>query len=284
MRDYGKVFCAIWASDDFRSLTEDGRSLVLYLLTCQHCTAIGAFRLPDLYAVEDLQWDVERVLEGFEELFQKGFATRDERSKWVVIRKFLTWNPIENPNQAIAAAKLATLVPEGDAKVCLIKGIRAAGRFLDKFNLEPLPNPSETLSKPGAVTGAVTGTGEEPPIVPLGEPSLPNKPSKRKGKTTFGEWEAAQADDADLIPPDHFAFKWAKDAGIPDDFVALAWEAFRERYTTGDAAKKTYGDWLAVFAKAITENWLKLWFCHPDGRYELSTVGRTAMTRWKIAA
>lgn len=111
MRDYGKVFSRIWESADFRALTEDGRTLVMYLLTCQHGTIAGIFRLPDGYACEDLQWSAERVSEGFANVAEKGFATRDEATKWVWVTKFLEWNPPENPNQKKAAAKIASQVP-----------------------------------------------------------------------------------------------------------------------------------------------------------------------------
>lgn len=111
MRDYGKIFSAIWESADFRGLTEDGRTLVLYLLSCRHGTLAGVFRLPDGYAAEDLQWKPERVAKGFADLQSKGFATRCKTTMWVWVTKFLEWNPLENPNQRKAAAKIAQSVP-----------------------------------------------------------------------------------------------------------------------------------------------------------------------------
>lgn len=168
MRDYGKVFCAIWASDDFRSLSEDGRALALYLLTCQHCTAVGTFRLPDAYAADDLQWSAERVSKGFAELLANGFATRDERSKWVCIAKFLDWNPIENPNQAKSAAKLIEQVPEGGAKSMLLQALRRAGRYIAELGIEPFANPSPTVPEPVAVAVAVAE--EKPKAAPPAAP------------------------------------------------------------------------------------------------------------------
>lgn len=111
MRDYGKVFSRIWESADFRALTEDGRTLALYLLTCQHGTIAGVFRVPDGYACEDLQWGIERVSQGFANLEANGFATRCGVTKWVWVRKFLEWNPPENPNQRKSAAKIAAGIP-----------------------------------------------------------------------------------------------------------------------------------------------------------------------------
>lgn len=112
MREFGKVFCQIWESEDFRALSEDGRTLVLYLLTCKHATIAGVFRLPDGYACEDLQWTAERVRQGFANVSTKGFATRCEATQWVWLAKFLEWNQPENPNQWKAVKKVAGKVPE----------------------------------------------------------------------------------------------------------------------------------------------------------------------------
>jgi hypothetical protein len=111
MRDYGKVFTSLWASETFRTMSEDGRSLVLYLLTCPHGTITGTFRLPDGYACEDLQWTAARVAKAFAETVAKGFANRCETTKWVWVCKYLEWNPPENPNQRKSAAKQAAQIP-----------------------------------------------------------------------------------------------------------------------------------------------------------------------------
>lgn len=95
-----------------RRVSDDARLLALYLLTGQHTNMIGCFRLPDGYVSEDLSWTPERVSKGFDELSANGFATRDPSSKWVLIRNFLTWNSVENPNQGIAALRLFDQVPD----------------------------------------------------------------------------------------------------------------------------------------------------------------------------
>ncbi|WP_208324745.1 hypothetical protein [Raoultella planticola] len=112
MRDYGKVHTSFWISDGMRRVSDDARLLALYLLTGQHTNMIGCFRLPDGYVSEDLSWTSERVSKGFDELSANGFATRDSSSKWVLIRNFLSWNPVENPNQGIAALRLFDQVPD----------------------------------------------------------------------------------------------------------------------------------------------------------------------------
>lgn len=144
MRDYGKVFTKFWESEDIRSLSDNGRLLALYLMTCTHGTIAGVFRLPDGYVCEDMQWTTQKVLESLSELFQKGFANRCETTKWVWIVKHLEWNPPENPNQRKAAVKIALSIPAS----CAWKQefMRVCGPLLD-IGTPPESNPSETLEE-----------------------------------------------------------------------------------------------------------------------------------------
>ena len=172
MRDYGKVHTSFWTSDTIRSLSEDGRMLAFYLLTNPHGTIAGVFRLPDGYVCEDMQWDAERVSKGFAELFAKGFATRCNITKWVVLHKHYEWNPLENPNQRKSAVKIANSIPaECSWK---LEYMRVSADILGlsvEPKLEPFANPLQTLSQSGTVT--VTGD-----IEPKGSvPSQPKKPT-----------------------------------------------------------------------------------------------------------
>jgi hypothetical protein len=142
MRDYGKVYTKFWESDDIRSLSDDGRLLALYLMTCTHGTIAGVFRLPDGYVCEDTKWGPERVSAALSELLAKGFANRCETTKWVWVTKHLEWNPPENPNQRKAAVKVALSIPDS----CVWKQafMRACGPSL---GIEPpkSANPSLTV-------------------------------------------------------------------------------------------------------------------------------------------
>lgn len=144
MRDYGKVQTTFWTSDDTSSMSDTGRMLSLYLLTGPHTNQIGCFRLPDGYVCDDLKWGCERVSKGFAELFEKGFATRDNGSKWVFIHKYLKWNEIENPNQGKAAARLFEQVPNRSlVKPLLAKALR---EFAPRFPAEIIDQ-FETLAE-----------------------------------------------------------------------------------------------------------------------------------------
>lgn len=144
MRDYGRVYSSFWQSPEMRALPEDARTLALYLLTTPHGNLLGCFRLPDAYAAEDLQWLPERVAEGFRKLVESGFATRDEATKWLFIRKFLKWNPFENPNVAKAASKALDQIPAGELKSLLALAILEFGQHVN----EELRKGCETLAEP----------------------------------------------------------------------------------------------------------------------------------------
>lgn len=153
MRDYGKIACEFWTSPTIQAASDDAKLLAAYLLTNHHCTMIGCYRLPDGYVADDLNWSLQRVAKGFGELLAKGFITRCEQSKYVWIVNYLAWNPLENPNQVKAAAKLFEKLPDSLSG----KGDLAKAIGID-FQ-EPLRNPSETLPEPVTVTVAGTVTG-----------------------------------------------------------------------------------------------------------------------------
>lgn len=151
MRDYGKVHTSFWSSDDMRHLSDDARLLALYLLTGQHTNMIGCFRLPDGYITEDVNWPIERVSKGLLELSQRGFITRNPKSKWVFITNFMRWNTIDNVNCAVAALKLFGQIPdEFEAKPAMARVfIELMTPISEHKNAEKIKG-LETLLKPFA--------------------------------------------------------------------------------------------------------------------------------------
>lgn len=148
MRDYGKIHTGFWASDTMLGLESDARLLAIYLMTSQHTTMLGAFRLPDAYACEDLGWDSQRFQNGLETLTKAGFVKYDRATKVVWIVKFVKWNRPDNPNQQKSIAKLAQALPDSLA-------------FKDEI-LESA-GVSETVSKP-------LGNSPVPASVPVSTP------------------------------------------------------------------------------------------------------------------
>lgn len=111
MREFGTIHRGFWANQDLQEAGDDARLLGAYLLTSPHTVALGAFRLPDAYACEDLGWSPKRFQDGLEALSDAGFIKYDPATKWVWVMKFLQWNRPANPNIWKAIAKAAANVP-----------------------------------------------------------------------------------------------------------------------------------------------------------------------------
>lgn len=217
MRDYGRVYSAFWQSPETRTFTEDGRTLALYLLTSPHANLIGCFRLPDGYVAEDLQWPFERVREGFSELESKGFASRDETSKWVVIHKYLKWNGFENGNVAIAAHKAFDQVPAIPLKALLAAALLEFGCHLK----EPFANHLQTLVKPFA--------NPEPEPEPEPEPiqNLNQNPASTSFDPPPAEDGSAQSAVVVIVPAKPAKAPKADKAELP---TVGTWKAYANAY------------------------------------------------------
>ena len=130
-------------------MSDTGRTLALYLLTSPHSNILGCFHLPIGYVCEDLKWAPERVAEGFVELFDKGFATHDKATKWVVLHAYLKWNPIENPNQGISAGRLFEQIPDrSTVKPALAAALREFAKHFPRSILDDFETVGERLPKP----------------------------------------------------------------------------------------------------------------------------------------
>jgi len=110
------------------------------------------------------------------------------------------------------------------------------------------------------------------------EPSIAISPQARKASkqlTSLPDWLAQVAAAGEkAIPDDDPVRSYVAQAGIPGDFLVLAWVEFKARYSEPDA--KRYRDWRQVFRNAVRGNWLKLWFVNQDGHYQLTTAGQQA--------
>jgi len=120
---------------------------------CQQGHLSGCFRLPLGYACEDLKWGLETVSKGFQELLDNGFITHDKATNWILIRNYLKWNPLENPNQRKAAAAHIESIP---SKCLILKDLYSEIEAFCPQLLKGLRNPFETVSKSTTTTTTTT--------------------------------------------------------------------------------------------------------------------------------
>lgn len=111
MRDYGQIQCSFWTDPDIQRLSDGAIRLAAYLLTGPHSNALGCYRLPAMYLMADFNWTTEQVENCFEELEAIGFCQRCPETGFILLPKFLRWNPIANGNIAIARMKEFDAVP-----------------------------------------------------------------------------------------------------------------------------------------------------------------------------
>lgn len=190
MREYGKVHMAFWSDPSIRGMSEDARALALYLLTCPHGNLLGLFRLPIAYAADDLQWASERVSKGFTELFGKGFCRRDSSTDWLVILKFLRWNPVENANVAISAERLFVSIPECEPKYLCAQAILLNPKHFS----EPFRKGIETVSKQYRTPEPLPEPLPEPEPLPLAKSAVPLRPpAERQESKTAEIWKRYSA-------------------------------------------------------------------------------------------
>lgn len=96
------------------------------------------------------------------------------------------------------------------------------------------------------------------------------KVTKSSKELTFDQWVESLPEDADAIPLSDPIYGWAKDAGIPEDFLTYAWLAFEDNFT---GKPKTYAEWKGAFRNYVKKGWLQLWARSREGGYYLTTVG-----------
>lgn len=108
---FTKVEAQIWSDTKYMSLSDDGKLLFLYTLSCTHRNMIGIYFLPVPYGAFDLNWDNERFVKGLQELSKEGFINYNSETNIIFIKNFLKHNPLENPNQVKGAMKALDSIP-----------------------------------------------------------------------------------------------------------------------------------------------------------------------------
>ena len=160
---YSKIDARFWDDEKVLTLSPDARYLLIYLLTTKHRNILGCYQLPKAYALEDTKLPEKRFSHAWRELFGSGIVIYEEDTRMILLKNFLRYNPIENPNQVKGALTKLEGLPRSDlfhTVYAHLEGLaNEAGKPYLKPLLEALPklfrkpfrngcgNPSETLSE-----------------------------------------------------------------------------------------------------------------------------------------
>jgi len=109
------------------------------------------------------------------------------------------------------------------------------------------------------------------------EGSEPKRPRKTSEATTFSAWLQGVKERGEKPISEYDAlWDYADSAGLPHEYIELAWFSFADHYRTDEKAKrKRYADWKATFLNAVKGNYRKLWFWSDrDNAFRLTTAGQ----------
>jgi len=111
--------------------------------------------------------------------------------------------------------------------------------------------------------------------IPAPEGTDPPKGGKGKQITLITYLKQRKVENKKPFDDDSAVIQYGQNAGIPDDFIGLAWREFKYQHTEGDRKGKKYTSWPSAFLNCLKGNWYRLWFT--DGaEYKLTTAGQQA--------
>ncbi|WP_067518163.1 hypothetical protein [Endozoicomonas ascidiicola] len=111
MKIIGKIKPTIWHDNMLRKVSQNGRYLALYLLSCPHGNSLGVFLLPYDYALADLQWNSNALAAAMDELKGAGFLDYSRDHTWISILNFQQIDPAANGKQLTGRIRLLEKLP-----------------------------------------------------------------------------------------------------------------------------------------------------------------------------
>lgn len=276
----------------------------------------GLFRAGRAGMAEELGWDIEAFDKAFAEVSNEGMAIADFKARLVWLPNALRHNKPESPNVVRSWRAELSLLPECELKDQAIAYMReylsslgegyaaAASEVFSEGDSDPsapsmLPSPKAS-GKPSAKTMAnqeqeqeqdkeQKPSGAEPPETlslrevkieeppPAEPPSVPEPVPIRSKGCTFATFVAeCRAKGEKPIPEDHPVFRFADDAGIPIEFIRLAWLEFRRDYGEGKGVRKRQAGirgWRQHFDNSVRKCWYRLWAFDRQGECYLTPAG-----------
>ncbi|QLF68323.1 hypothetical protein FE840_001440 [Peteryoungia desertarenae] len=105
MARFSKVSANFWRSRRVAALSNDDRLCLLYCITAEHQTSVGAARIPTKYAAADLAWTEEAFEASVTSLVDAGLLLRDPETLEIFVTGWFRHNAPQNPNHASGMVK-----------------------------------------------------------------------------------------------------------------------------------------------------------------------------------
>lgn len=248
-RDYGRIRAQFWNDEKVKSWPLDLKAVASYLLTCEHTTALGAFRLPAAYMSDDLDITPSQARSYLADLQAHGFIKVCPSSGWIWIINYLRHNRPENANvlkhiRGLARAIPATVTFRDQLLDALEQPDRNAPETqkLSEIHLwEPSAKGSETLSnnraEPILTEPIPTDTNRE---VEGAETATP-PPASPRGSRLPEDWSPSEADST-----------FAAEQGFGPSAIVRITGKFRDYWIAKAGAGGVKLDWSATW-----RNWVR---------------------------
>src|SRR5690349_18898006 len=135
-RDFSKVSPKVWRSPRFRGLqNEQAKLFYLYLLTCEHQSSAGCFRLPDAYAAADLAWSENDLAAAREGCVDAGLLIHDPETEEYFVPRWFKHNPSTNGKHRKGIERLISDLDSDRVREA------AEAEFTETVPENPLDNP-----------------------------------------------------------------------------------------------------------------------------------------------
>lgn len=216
-RDYGKIKSSFWPDEKVQGWSMATRGFASYLLTNEHTTALGCFRLPLAYICADLKIPAGEARAFLADLVKANFIAYDEPSAWIWIRNYITYNQPENGNVWKHVRRLAAAMPSA---LPFRKHVLASIEPPPEQPPKPLENGSETVSEGSlrtqpnraepnrAEVSDANASGADAPVPPIADQiwgsglvylvSASGRP-EREVRSLLGKWRQGGRRDGELL-------------------------------------------------------------------------------------
>ena len=148
MATYQKVYSKFWTDEKVCKWNDDAKMLAIYLLTCDHKTTEGLFRISIGYMIDDLNWEKDRILKSLNFLIEQSFLSYDFNVSVVFIHNCLKHNSFANDNQRKGAINKLEDLPKTYLLKEFIDAVKNEDEILWEQMVQRFGNTFETVSKP----------------------------------------------------------------------------------------------------------------------------------------